>query len=74
LKCNDGYTQVTQCPKQVFGAKFSRDIRLISHAMQDKILPDSGGINDQGARFVGLWQAFKSDVNMIEKEVAKRGQ
>lgn len=73
-RCKNGYIEVTKCPRQVLGPQFSRDIRLVSHAMQDKLLPEAGGINDQEARFVSLWQAFSSDVNMIEREVAKRGQ
>ena len=72
--CEDGYTKVTQCPRREIGSKLSRDIRLVSHAMQDKLLPEAGGINDQEAKFIHLWQAFSGDVNMIEKEEAKRGK
>ena len=73
-QCENGYTKVTRCPRMEVGSKISRQIRLVSHAMQDKLLPDAGGINDQDAKFVHLWQAFASDVNMIEKEEAKRGK
>jgi hypothetical protein len=50
-----------------------REIRMVNYAMQDKLLPEAGGINDQPARFVNLWQAFRSDINMIEREEAKSG-
>ena len=71
--CKQGYIQITQCPRKELGRTFSKEIRLVNHAMQDKILPDAGGINDQPARFVHLWQAFRGDVSMIEIEEAKRG-
>jgi hypothetical protein len=64
---------VTRCPRQELGTRFTRQIRLVSHAIQDKLLPEAGGINDQEARFVSLWQTFSSDVAVIEREVAKRG-
>ena len=63
-----------QCPRVEIGPQFLRDIRLVSHALQDKLLPDAGGVNDQEAKFVHLWQAFSGDVAMIEREEAKRGK
>ena len=71
--CTNGYVQVSQCPRRELGKAFTREMRLVNHAMQDKLLPESGGINDQPARFVHLWQAFRSDVSMIEREEAKNG-
>lgn len=62
-----------QCPRLEIGVAFSREMRLVTHAMQDGLLPDAGGINDQPARFIHLWQAFRGDVAMIEREEAKRG-
>lgn len=66
--------EIKQCPRREMGVSFSREIRLVNHAMQDRLLPDPGGINDQPARFVNLWQAFRGDVSMIEREEAKRGK
>ena len=71
--CKDGYVEITQCPRLEMGAAFSREMRLVTHAVQDQLLPDAGGINDQSARFVHLWQAFRGDVALIEREEAKRG-
>jgi hypothetical protein len=36
------------------------------------LLPDVGGVNDQEAWFVDLWQRFKSDVNLCEREKLKQ--
>lgn len=65
--------RLDECPRKCVG-KLANELTLVKFAMHDKLLPEAGGINDQDARFVALWQAFRSDVNMIEREEAERGK
>ena len=37
-------------------------------------LPDLGGINDQQATFVHLWQAFENDKQLIDSERLNKAQ
>lgn len=73
-KCKDGRIPIVGCPMSQVDRELWEQINLAGHAMQDKIFPNAGGLNDQPARFVAVWRLFKSDVNFIETEQAKRGK
>ncbi len=71
-ECNEsGRVTLEGCPQSVIDRKFRRDLDKAIHAINDKLLPKSGGIGDQDARFVALWRKFASDVNLIENDKAK---
>lgn len=68
-KCNNtGRVYLEGCPQASIDRRFQRDLHKAIHAINDKLLPKTGGIGDQDARFVSLWRKFASDVNLIENE------
>lgn len=73
-RCHDGYFELTRCPKKEVGSALYSELAMVNHAMNDKLLPDHGGINDQEARFVNLWRAFRADISYIERITAKNGR
>lgn len=70
-KCNKGRIEIHGCPQSGNDRRFQRDLNNVIHAINDKLLPQAGGVGDQKARFVSLWRRFASDVNLIENEKSK---
>lgn len=72
-QCSGGKITLSGCPQSLLDGRFKREINRVTFAMNDKLLPRSGGIGEQSARFVSLWRMFASDVSLIETEKAKSG-
>ena len=63
--CEDGMFHVRECPKEYVG-DLAAAINLVSLA--EHALPVAGGLLDQSAWFVSLWQTLDSEMAKISNE------
>lgn len=71
-----GSIDLPGCPRDYVGCELTDAINLASFAGKGA-MPVSGGLLDQSAWFVDLWQTLESDQNRIDTEKAqdrKRGR
>ena len=69
--CDEGYFEVT-CPHRFVG-DLARFINLAGMC-GDNCLPVAGGLLDQSAWFLSLYQRLNSEQNRIESEKIKHGK
>jgi len=73
--CDDcgetGYVEITDCPKRCIDAGLLRAIRM-ADLMKQGLPPVAGGVLDQSAWFVSVYEAFRAEEAKAEAEVYKR--
>jgi hypothetical protein len=62
---------VEQCPQRYIGAELIADINLVAQC-QSGVMPVSGGLLDQPARWLELKSRLESEQSKIEREQAER--
>lgn len=68
--CDNGYFTLTQCAKRYVDGAIVKAINFAEYT--DKgLLPISGGLLDQSAWFLSVWQALSQDKAMIEAKRIK---
>lgn len=70
--CVDGHIQITQCGKRYVDAALVKAINFSEH-IDKGLLPISGGLLDQSAWFLSVWQALSQDKALIEAKRIKEG-
>jgi hypothetical protein len=64
-KCRAGYTQVNQCPMEVFTPEIANFIESVKDA-DEGILPESGGRNQQTDCWVSARRWFKDEESRLK--------
>lgn len=62
---------MVECPRQFVGHRISSASNL-SRFVGQGILPEAGGLYDQDAWLVNVWNHLESDTQKIEEERRKR--
>lgn len=63
--------QINECPRKYVGADVTEAVNVAS-LCSIGVLPSAGGLMDQSAWFVNLWQQLQSEQSAIEAEQAER--
>lgn len=69
--CEGGRILITECPRNYIGQAMT-DAVNVALACRDGILPSTGGLLDQSAKFFHIWQQLRSDENLITQEQIER--
>jgi hypothetical protein len=68
-ECDDGNFRLEQCGRNYIGSEILQAINLA--AMADRHLPQAGGVLDQSAWFIEVWNALTNEQNRIDAERIK---
>ncbi len=69
-QCSDGQFRLTSCGRKFVGGEMVRAINLAN--MADRHLPAAGGLLEQSAWFVDLWQTMGSEQALIDADRIER--
>lgn len=69
--CDGGDFEVSQCPREFLGLDMIESIN-IAGSCSNGYMPVEGGLMDQSAWFISLWQALNSDQAKIQQEQIDR--
>lgn len=67
----EGTIEIDQCPRKYIGVEITEAVNVAS-LCGNGILPVSGGLLDQSAWFVNLWNQLQHDQNQIESDITEK--
>lgn len=67
----EGMIEIGGCPRTFIGRQLTKAINIAS-LCGNGVLPVHGGLMDQSAWFVSLWQALQAEQSQIDAEIAER--
>ena len=72
LECGGrGFISLNECPREFVGQELTEAINIASLCVNG-VLPVSGGVMDQSAWFISVWQQLQSEQAKIDAEEAER--
>lgn len=66
-----GSIEIDECPRKYIGAEITEAVNVAS-LCGNGILPVAGGLMDQSAWFVNVWNQLQHDQNEIESDLAEK--
>lgn len=69
--CEDGYKPIRECPRQFVGYKVTEAVNIAALCGKGTF-PEAGGLLDQSAWFISLYQSLTAEQNKIEREQQER--